>query len=470
MQSLSHQVPSISKALLDEYRSASRGPIFAPGDVGYETACRGWNLSIAHHPALVHQVENEDDLQQAVRFARRALLPLAILSTGHGILAPADGCLLVVTSAMNAVEIDPAARSARVGAGAIWGQVLEKAHSLGLAPLLGSSPGVGAVGYTLGGGLGWLARKYGLSSDSVLAFDLVTMDGEIRRASPSENFDLFWGLRGGGGSFAIVSAMEIQLYPVEYVYGGTLVYPVSFVDEVLLRYRDWVPTYPPELTTSVKITNFPDMPIVPEPMRGQTFVMVNGCYCGEPAAGVAFFQDWFTWGKHLQNSFRVMPFSEVGTISNDPVDPLPSFSSGAWLRELSDNALQTISRFAVSRNGSSPLVFTEVRHVGGAMTSIPRVQKESAFSMRASPFIMHLISIAPTVESHTYLNDYVTQFKAAMRQDLNEGTYLNFLEGEESRQHTAEAFTGDAFQKLKALKTRYDPDNRLHTGFNIPPA
>ena len=204
------------------------------------------------------------DISQAVRFAVQAGLGVGVQSTGHGMVLPADGGLLILTSELKGVRINNGSHFARIAAGEKWGTVLDVAQEQGLAPLLGSSPTVGVVGYTLGGGLGWLARKYGLATDSVIAIELVTADGQKLRASADENSDLFWALRGGGGGFEVVTAIEIELFPVAQVFGGTLMYPVELAEEVFKSYRAWAMGLPEEWTTSVKVANFPPVEFLPE--------------------------------------------------------------------------------------------------------------------------------------------------------------------------------------------------------------
>ena len=201
--------------------------VIVPGDEHYDAARQGWNLAVDQYPAMIVEARTAEDVAEALRFAQSQGLDVAVTATGHGVIRKADHSLLIDTSKMAAVEVDAAARTAWVGAGTKWGAVLEAAQAAGLAPLLGSSPDVGAIGYTLGGGMGWLVRKYGLSADSVNYFEVVTVNGERVRASATENADLFWGLRGGGGNFGVVTGMEIRLYPVTTVYGGNLFYPVS---------------------------------------------------------------------------------------------------------------------------------------------------------------------------------------------------------------------------------------------------
>jgi hypothetical protein len=460
-------VPSASRvgAQWAELRTQSRGMVITPNDPHYDETRKAWNLSVDQHPAGIVVAEGAEDIMAAMQFAVREDLGVAVQATGHGVVRPADEALLIVTSRMKEVQVDTRSETAWVEAGAIWADVLVKAQAVGLAPLLGSSPGVGAVGYTLGGGFGWLGRRYGLSTDSVRFFELVTADGQMRRASEMENSDLFWGMRGGGSSLAVVTGMEIQLYPVSTVYGGNLFYPIQAAKDVYRRYRDWIASAPEELTSSIVLMNFPPLPMVPEFLRGQSFVIVRGCYCGPVQEGEALLQSWREWQAPVIDDFKVMPFSEVATISNDPVDPMPGRSTGAWLSELSDEAIDVLIQHCAAGEGACPLIATEVRNAGGA---VARVHADAnAYGNRDATLLLQMIGMAPTLEAYHSLGRYTDQVKERLQPYLTGGVYMNFLEGEESQQRARYGFSPEAYQRLQALKAKYDPDNRLRYGFQI---
>ncbi len=445
-----------------------QGAVITPDNPEYHQARQAWNLSVDQHPAVIVVAANALDVGQAVQFAISQNLNITVQSTGHGVVRPANDSMLIITSKMKNIRVDAAARTAWIEAGAKWGEVLEKTQTVGLAPLLGSSPDVGVVGYTLGGGMGWLGRKYGLAADSVRFFELVTADGRLLRASETENSDLFWGLRGGGGGLGIITGMEIKLYPVSTVYGGNLIYPVEMAKQVYARYRDWIASAPDELTSSIVLMNFPPIPDVPEPLRGQSFIMVRGCYSGPVEQGEALVNMWRNWQAPFIDDFKAMPFSQVATISNDPVDPMPGLSTGAWLRELSDEAIDILIRHVGPGNGPSPVVFAEVRHAGGAIARTN--SRANAYGNRDASLLLQMVGVTPTPEAHRQLSQYTGQIKAQLRPYLTGGVYMNFLEGEESQQRVADGFSPETYQRLAALKAAYDPNNRLRSGFNIQPA
>jgi hypothetical protein len=443
------------------------GAVILPGSDRYAAARQAWNLTVDQHPALIVVATCAADVAAAVRYARNHDLRVAVQATGHGVRRPANGALLILTGQMNGVEVDPVEETAWIECGAQWQVVLAAAQPYGLAPLLGSSPTVGAVGYTLGGGMGWLARKYGMAADSVNYFEVVTPEGSIVHASQDENPDLFWALRGGGGSFGIVVGMEIDLYPVATVYGGNLFYPVSAAGEVMRRFRTWAATLPEEMTASVVLMNFPPIPQIPEPLRGQSFVMVRGCYAGDLAAGEELVNFWRTWRQPLIDDFKAMPFSQVATISNDPTDPMPGLSTGAWLAQLSDASIDALVRYVTTGAGPRLITLAEIRLAGGAIARAGASM--SAFSHRDARLSLQLVSTTPTAEAMAASQRYGDELKAALAPDLTGGVYINFLDGEEALRRTQDAYTAANFQRLQKLKRRVDPGDRFHHGFNILP-
>lgn len=451
-----------------ELQKKIQGQVIAPGDPVYDEARLAWNRSVQHHPALIVVAETAVDVQKAVVFAGEQGLGVAVQGTGHGNVRPADDGLLILTREMNEVEVDGPAQIAHVGAGVEWGKVLAAAQEHGLAPLLGSSPTVGAVGYTLGGGLGWLGRKYGLSLDNVVRFEVVTADGRLRKASTSENSELFWGLRGGGGSLGIVTSMTIRLFPVTQVYAGNLYYPVEMAQEVMRRYSAWIANLPDEMTTSVVLMNFPPMPELPDFLRGHSYVMVRGCYCGELAEGEKLLRHWREWQAPLIDDFKPLSFRDAALISNDPHDPLPAYTSGAWLHALDDGAIDALIAYGLGSDGPKPLLLTEVRHAGGA---IQRKAADSAvYGNRDAQLLLFLVGVTPTAEAHQHLVAYAAELKETLRPSLTGGVYMNFIEGTESQQRIRDGLAPGGYERLARLKAEVDPGSRFRYSFNVTPA
>jgi FAD/FMN-containing dehydrogenase len=463
--------PPITSSLtvdeVNELKALMPEKVFLPADPEYASLSQPFNLSVKQSPTLLVAVHSADDIVSAVHFARKTGLGLALQGGAHGVVIPADGALLINTRQMKAIQVDVEKQTARIEAGAKWGEVLQQTQAVGLAPLLGSSPDVGVAGYTLGGGMGWLARKYGLSLDNVLSFELVTTSGEKLRASQQENSDLFWGLRGGGGSLAIVTSLEIRLYPLTSVYAGNLYYPVEDTRAVFTRFREWVKSAPDELTSAVVVMNFPPMPAVPEFLRGKSFVILRGCYAGSMPAGEELLKYWREWRSPLIDDFKVLPFSQAAAISNDPVDPIPSSSTGAWLRELSDEAIDVLVGHTPASQGS-PITVTEIRHAGGAISRVD--PQATAFGNREAEFSLQMIGITATPQMTVNFEAYTSRVKEALAGSLTGGVYPNFLEGEEAARRIREGYSSATFQRLIELKAKFDPHNLLRYSYQIPPA
>jgi len=448
-------------------QSSLSGELLRPGDLGYDEACLAWNRKVVQRPAMILVAKTARDIVLGVKFARQNHLGVAVQATGHGNVRPADDCLLILTRELADVEIDPIQQTARIEAGVMWGKVLQAAQEHGLAPLLGSSPTVGAVGYTLGGGLGWLARKYGLSSDNVLQFEVVTADGLLRTASAVEHSDLFWGLRGGGGSLGIITSMTIRLFPVSQVVAGNLFYPAAMAKDVFRRYRNWIANAPDDLTSSVLIMNFPPIPQLPEFLRGQSFTIVRGCYCGDLSQGEELLRYWRDWRSPLIDDFKIISFREAGTISNDPVDPLPGFNTGAWLGALSDAAIDAIVEYTVGSDGPSPLTFAEVRHAGGAIRRV--AADATVYGNRDAELILSLVGVVPDDAAQFQLVEHTDKLKEALQPDLTGGVYMNFLEGTESQQRLRDGLASGGYERLVQLKAWFDPENMFRYSFNVLP-
>jgi FAD/FMN-containing dehydrogenase len=456
---------------LDQLRSRITGDVITPDDPGYDAARTGFNLVVDQRPTLIVVPVNTDDVVQAVRYARDSGLGIAIQATGHGVALPADDCLLIHTRRLDEVTIDDDAWTARVGAGVKWAVVLDQAQNHGLAPLLGSSPDVGAVGYTLGGGMGWLARRYGLSADHVRHFEVVTADGEVRKASATENPDLFWALRGGGGgTFGIVTGMEIDLVPVTTVYGGNLLYPATMAREVIARYREWIATAPNELTSSFAVVNLPVNPIVPEFLQGKSFAIVRGCYCGPVADGEALLRFWRDWQAPEIDLFAEMSFRDVAMISMDPVEPVPSMTTSHWLANIDDDLVDIIVRHVLERDPVDPsaILVAEVRHAGGSISAADPAS--AAYGNRDGQHVFEAVGICPFPEVAAAFANQVAALNADLEPHTTGGTYINFLEQAEKLERTREAFSAEAWPRLQEIKAELDPDNLFRHGFAIPPA
>jgi FAD/FMN-containing dehydrogenase len=283
----------------------------------------------------------------------------------------------------------------------------------------------------------------------------------------TEKTDLFWALRGGGGSLGVVVSMEIQLYPVSQVYAGNLLYPVERAREVFTRYREWIDSAPDELTSSFLILNVPPIEMAPEYLRGKSFAVVRGCYCGPVEQGKDLLEFWRNWEAPAYDEFQEMPFSQAGSISKDPEDPLPGLATGAWLETLDDEVIDTLIRYSVPDGGPSPIVFTEIRHAGGAVNRVST--DSSAYSLRDASLLMQIIALAPMPGMYERALTHIEQMKNELAPHLTGGVYMNFLEREESQNRVEDGFSPEAFSKLREIKRRHDPENLFRYGLNITP-
>lgn len=443
------------------------GKVVLPSDPEYETARLGWNISQVKHPEVIVFVETPQDVIEALRFAEQQDLKIAIQATGHHNNGDVMGTLLINTSHMQDVKVDPEKRTAYVEAGVKWGKVLAQTQAFGLTPLIGSSSAVGAIGYSLGGGLGWLSRKFGMCVDSITCLDVITLDGSACCASPAENQDLFWALCGGGGGFAVVTGMEIRLFPVSTVYAGNLFYPVEMAKEVFNRYIEWLPSIQDELTCSIVLMNFPPFPQVPPDFRGKSFVIVRGCYSGPVENGPEIMAYWRNWRVPAFDDFQTRPFTEADAISKDQVDPMPAFITGEWLKEINEEVIDALISHTVPNDRQPLLVLSEIRLAGGAIRRVnPNI---NAYSHREELYFWNSIALSPEIHLKEQVIRHFQSMRNALSSNLTGKVYLNFLEGQEIFHRTQAAFSEQTFQRLQAVKSRYDPGCRIISGYDIPP-
>jgi hypothetical protein len=327
---------------LEALRAAIAGQVFVPGQAGYDQARQAWNLTVDERPSVVVVAGSAADVAQAVRYARAHRMRIAPQGTGHGAapLEPLDGAMLLRTTRMRRVDIDPAARTARAEAGAVWQDVIVPAAEHGLAGLAGSSPNVGVAGYTLGGGLGWLARRYGLAANSVTAAELVTPGGDLVRADAGHEPDLFWAVRGGGG-VGVVTALEMRLYPVAELYAGDLFFPIQRAAELLHAWRKWTATAPDEVTSLAHLLRLPPLPEVPEPLRGRAFAIFEAACLGDAGTGAELIGPLRRLGPEL-DTFAMIPAAALGPLNMDPPQPVPGEGDGAFLADFPAAAIDAL--------------------------------------------------------------------------------------------------------------------------------
>lgn len=361
------------------------GRIHLPGTARYTELATPWNVAVPNTPVAVVEVHSAADVAATVVHARRAGLRVSAQATGHGAAAYAEPVLQISTTAMDEFSISSAG-TVRCGPGVVWTQIIERAAPLGFAGLTGSAPGVGVVGFLTGGGVGPLARSYGLSADYVTAFDVVTGDGLLRRATTTENPDLFWGLRGGKGALGIVTGVEFDLVPATELLGGCLYFDGADVPAVLQAWRDWSVNLPEEANSSVAILRLPPLPMVPAPLAGTITVAVRFAWVGDVAEGRRVWAGMAGAGRQIFGGVDIMSHSDIGRIHNDPDDPMPAYESSILLQDLTAESVDAV--LALAGPGSEcPQVIVELRHLGGAISRAP--QDACAFSHRSAACADH---------------------------------------------------------------------------------
>ncbi|MCX4848027.1 FAD-binding oxidoreductase [Streptomyces sp. NBC_00893] len=357
------------------------------------TAPSGFQTGFAIRPDLVVEAARAEDVRAAVADAAARGLPVRVHATGHGQPGAIEGGVLISTRRMDSVEIDPVRRTARIGAGVTWGQVVEAAVPYGLAPLNGSSPSVGAVSYTLGGGLPVLAREFGYAADHVHALDVVTADGVLRRASPDSEPDLFWALRGGGHRLGVVTAMEIGLVGAARLYGGSIAFygdgdERGVAAEVIGGYLEWVRTVPDTLTSSLAAIRYPDLPQLPEPLRGRYVISVRVAYTGSAAEGERLAAPLRAIGPAAADSLREMTYADSHTIHSDPPFPHAYYGDSVVLDDLDADLAARVLELTGPK--APMMTVVQLNHLGGALTARPAV--DNAVPYREAGFLLRLLS------------------------------------------------------------------------------
>jgi hypothetical protein len=442
-----------------------KGRVVSETEEGWDQARQAWNLAADQRPPHVAFPETTDDVVKLVKFAGSHGLRVAPQGTGHGAgpLGAIEDAVLLRPSRMRDVSIDPGRRRARVGAGVTWGEVQTAAAPYGLAGLAGSSPEVGVLGYTLGGGLGWLARRFGLACNSVLAVDVVTADGRLLRADREHEPDLFWALRGGGGSFGIVTALEFALYPVRELYAGALFWPQERAAEILQAWRAWTAGVPDSVTSLGRLLNLPPVATIPERLRGRSFVVVEAACLATEADGIELLRPLRELGPEI-DTFTMLPPTELGTLHMDPVAPVPVSIDGWLLADLPPAAVDALVEAAGPESGS-PLVSVELRHLGGALADA--APGHGALASLDARFATAVLGLVPNPDVAAAVVGHSATVRAALAPWQAERNYPNFAE----RSFKVSDFHSPATcERLGHVKARYDPRDLIRSTHPVPVA
>jgi len=442
--------------------STGLGRLVRPGEPGWDQARQTFNLLDDQRPEAIAFPADERQVAAVVAFARERGLRVAPQATGHnaGPLGDLAGNLILNTSALTGVSIDAAARRVRVGAGTKWEAVAPRLSELGLAGLHGSSPDVGIVGYSLGGGVGWLARKHGMQAGAVTAVELVTAEGHLVRADANHEPDLFWALRGGGGNFGVVTAIEFAAQPVPELYAGAMLFGVERTAEVLGAWSALLPSLPEEITSWAAVMHFPPFPELPAELRGRSFVTVKAAFLGDEESGRELLAPIRALGPEI-DSFAMGPPLALAELAMDPAEPLPYRMTHALLERLSPEAIDRVARVA---GPGSALALVEFRHMGGALARAP----EGAGARATLPGEICLLGLgaAPEAGAEAALLSDIGELEAAVAAD-RAGAYPNFVD----RPGDASAFFDpETWQRLRQVKALYDPEDVFKGNHHGPPA
>ena len=384
---------------LDQLRVRLSGGVYEPTDHEYESLVTPWNLAVPMRPAAVVQARTAADVVQAVRFAGAHGLSAGVQATGHGAVPSLAGHLLVSTRALDEITVHPQERWARVGAGVKWSELVPHVAPHGLAGVSGSSTDVGIVGYTTGGGVGPMTRTHGIHADQVRAIELVTGDGQFRRATPREHPELFFALRGGKGAAGIVTALEFDLIELPTFYGGSAFFDAADAPAVIAAWREWSAELPFAGTTSIAIFQLPPMPGVPEPLAGRMTLSVRFTWTGDPEDGERWFARLRSVARPLLDGVGVLPYPAIDAVHTDPVDPTPAHEFSTLLSGFGEATTDALLEVAGPDSGS-PQVIVEIRQLGGAYALDG--PHPDAFSHRSAGYSMLAVGIAgvPGVQEH----------------------------------------------------------------------
>jgi len=458
----------VGEATAGELQAAVRGQVIRPGDNDYDEARAIWNATHDKYPALIVRCAGTADVIQTVEFARSQGLPLAVRGGAHSIagFSTSDGGVVLDLSLMNAVRVDPQARRAVAQGGATWADFDHETQAFGLATTGGLVSTTGLGGFTLGGGIGWLLRKHGLTCDNLISADVVTAEGHLVHASAEQNSDLFWALRGGGGNFGVATSLEYALHRVgPTVLGGLVFFPGEAARQVLTGWRNLTTTMPDELTSLVDLTTAPPVPFLPESVHGKPIVAVGAMYCGPQGSGEDVIAPLRKLAEPVADLLGPIPYAAMQQM----LDPLwqagaQNYFTSAMIDDLSDSAIDEL----IARWSAKPTPQSEVHihHAGGAMARVSAA--ETAFAHRTSPYLLNVIARSVDGVGFDGYTTWARDARAAMAGYGPDIMYVNFT-GDAGADKVRASYPPETYAKLVAVKRRYDPTNLFRLNQNIAP-
>ena len=466
---LVHQ-KSISENALSEFKTGFKGEILLPNDSGYEAARKVWNGMIDRKPAIIARCSDVDDVVKSVNFARNQGLLVALRGGGHNVagFGTCDGGIVIDLSKMKKIEVNDVSKTARAEPGLTWGEFdnATLAHGLGVTGGLVSSTGI--AGFTLGGGVGWLVRKLGLTIDNLVSVDLVTADGKTVKASSEQNPELFWGMRGAGPNFGVVTSFEYKLDPIPpNILGGMVLYPLEMGSKVLEAHRRFTQNIPDELTTIAILLTAPPAPFIPAIFHGKKAVAIAACYSGkDPEEGKKILEPLRHLGEPVLDAFHAMPYVALQSMFDESAPRgVLNYWKSTFLPPMSESAIKTL--LDCFESVPSPMTAVHLHHLGGAVNRVG--EDATAYSHRDASFIMNLVSTW-TDPAHSEKNIVWTRdtFTAMQKFAGEGGVYVNFL-GEEGNDRIVSAYGEAKYARLLRLKSNYDPGNLFRVNQNIKP-
>jgi FAD/FMN-containing dehydrogenase len=459
----------LDNSLIEDLQKRFQGEIIRPSDAGYDDSRAIWNAMIDKYPALIARCTNSNDVIEAVNFARENGLLLSVRGSGHNVAGSAvcDDGLMIDLSLMKDIDVDPERAVASAQPGVVFGEMDKATQPYGLAAPGGIVSETGIAGLTLGGGFGWLSRKHGFTCDNLISAEVVTADGELLTASESENSDLFWGIRGGGGNFGIVTSFKFQLHPVgPEVVAGMIIHRLDAAVDVLRFFKDFTASTPEELGAAAVFLTAPPAPFIPEELHGKPVLAIIVCYIGDVEEGERVLQPLRDFGSPIIDAIKRKPFSEHNS-SLDAGQPngMNYYWKSEYVTEIADDAIETLVAFAATM--TSPYSRLAVFQLGGA---IQRYDEQAmAVSHRNAEYVLAINTGWADPQDTEKQVQWTRDFWTAIRPFSSGGVYVNFLSDDDGEDRVRAAYGAMKFDRLVQLKSKYDPQNLFQVNKNIKP-
>jgi hypothetical protein len=450
-----------ARADLDVLRRLLPGKVHEPDDPKWERLRTPWAVNIAQTPTAIVTVDAATDVSAVVRFARGHGWSVSAQPVGHSATTHLDGTVLLRTAHLAEIAVDPDRRIARVGAGVKWQALLEECGKYALVPLSGSSGDPSVVGLAVGGGLSWFARAHGNTADSIVAVELVDADGQFRRVTAASDPELFWAVRGGGGDFGIVTALELRLFPAQRLWGGRLIWPIALAGDVLRAFTEVTGTAPDEFTAWAHLQRFPPLPEVPEPLRGGAFVSVDATCLGTRVDPESLLAPVRALPAPLLNTTGEVAIAELGGILAEPTEPMPDLHIGELLSDFDESALERLVAVA-GPDAQSRLMVVQLRHLGGALSR--RAGAAGACGVLAERFALMALGVPVDAEAAAAIEAEFTALRAALQPQLSGRAPFTFLSATDA---TGRAFPPDTLARLREIKKARDPQGVIRSNHPV---